>query len=826
MSTHIDLYADKGSTFSVVVNVKNKDGSPFDCSGYSARSQVRKNYKSDYGVSLTCNFLDQSEGEISLSLDSTETRNMKAGRYYYDVELFTSVDGVVTRILEGQFEVNERVTSESNNPSLGDNPVTISHIDRVDNPHSVKLSQLGDIDFLSNPVSDGQALTYNETLDKWVSSDISETNTQLTFSGNSLTYVDELGSSNVIDLSLFLDEDYRSIASGVLNPTTGVVTFTRDDSTTFTLDLSSLLDDTNLVTSVAGKSGVVTLVKEDITDFSDGDYEPADSSILKNADIGASVQGYTDVLNNTTASFTTADEDKLDNISVTQPIDLDNIIASVGDVKKDGTQNYANIGVWKNDNGDLTGSTELSWNGVSLYVQGNVTAQGSITTTGLVDGRDLAVDGAKLDAITGTNTGDETQATVTTLGLVELATQLDIDDGSASTAGMAISPFYLKNSGYYTDRIANNAKITADETNVLAALDGASITDAGTPATDDKVLIQDTSDSDKVKYVNISDISSGGQVDSVVAGTNVTVDNTDPVNPVVNATNQTLDSVTTNGSTTSNDISVGGRITTSNNTAVGGNATAIGGTGNSASGASSEVLGGDGSTASGQGSTVVGGSNHQNSGNWSASVGGLNQTITAVRGLVSGGFGNTLQHNDSTMLACQNKTSVAINTTHVENLHSFGGITMPTGANDGYVLTADANGVGTWQAAAGGPAGPSGTTLSGTTSNNTQAEIFVDGVASSRMTIATDTTWMFSAMVAARSTTESAGYKIEGVIKNDGGTTSLVGIAVKTVFAEEDSSWDITVEADDTNDALIFKVTGDSTDSVTWEVTVDKTEAS
>jgi len=119
-----------------------------------------------------------------------------------------------------------------------------------------------------------------------------------------------------------------------------------------------------------------------------------------------------------------------------------------------------------------------------------------------------------------------------------------------------------------------------------------------------------------------------------------------------------------------------------------------------------------------------------------------------------------------------------------------------------------------------------GTALSGTTSNNTQTEIFVGGVASSRMTIATNTTWMFSAMVAARSATESAGYKIEGVIKNDGGTTSLVGVAVKTVFAEEDATWDITVEADDTNDALVFKVTGDSADSVVWEVTANKTEAS
>lgn len=70
--------------------------------------------------------------------------------------------------------------------------------------------------------------------------------------------------NHVVSLASFMDEDSRAIASGVLNSATGIVTFTRDDSTTFTLDLSALLDDTNLVTSVAGKTGVVTLVKADV----------------------------------------------------------------------------------------------------------------------------------------------------------------------------------------------------------------------------------------------------------------------------------------------------------------------------------------------------------------------------------------------------------------------------------------------------------------------------------------------------------------------------------------------------------------------------------
>ena len=119
--------------------------------------------------------------------------------------------------------------------------------------------------------------------------------------------------------------------------------------------------------------------------------------------------------------------------------------------------------------------------------------------------------------------------------------------------------------------------------------------------------------------------------------------------------------------------------------------------------------------------------------------------------------------------------------------------------------------------------GTPGTALSGTVAGGSgSTEIFVNGDGSTRMIVPIDTTWMFTALIAGRSATESAGYKIEGVIKNDGGTTSLVGTAIKTVFGENDPTWDATVNANNT--ALTFLVTGDSTDSVNWSATVNKTE--
>lgn len=62
------------------------------------------------------------------------------------------------------------------------------------------------------------------------------------------------------------------------------------------------------VDSVNGQTGVVVL------DAADVGAEPADATILKDADIGVTVQAYSSVLAGTTASFTTADETKLDGI--------------------------------------------------------------------------------------------------------------------------------------------------------------------------------------------------------------------------------------------------------------------------------------------------------------------------------------------------------------------------------------------------------------------------------------------------------------------------------------------------------------------------------
>lgn len=66
--------------------------------------------------------------------------------------------------------------------------------------------------------------------------------------------------------------------------------------------------------------------------------------------------------------------------------------AGSGDVSKVGTPVNNEIGIWTGD-GTIEGDTNFTWNGATLGITG------AITVSGNVDGRDISVDGTKLDGI-------------------------------------------------------------------------------------------------------------------------------------------------------------------------------------------------------------------------------------------------------------------------------------------------------------------------------------------------------------------------------------------------------------------------------------------
>jgi hypothetical protein len=108
MATKANIVIDQGTTFSTVITLADENGDAINLTGYSANSQIRKHYSSSNSQSFSVS-LGGSLGTVTLSLTSTQTSNLVAGRYVYDVEV-TSSSNVISRIVEGIVTVTPEVT--------------------------------------------------------------------------------------------------------------------------------------------------------------------------------------------------------------------------------------------------------------------------------------------------------------------------------------------------------------------------------------------------------------------------------------------------------------------------------------------------------------------------------------------------------------------------------------------------------------------------------------------------------------------------------------------------------------------------------------------
>ena len=159
---------------------------------------------------------------------------------YNQPSTFTAIDSITTNSKGQVTAVNTATVTFPNPPSSVDGVVT-------------KVILNGDdLEFTG---SDGG---FNGVVDLSGYANAAETVTSLSINANVLTYTDENNADTDIDLSLYLDDtNLARLVSGTLDAGTGVATFTRDDATTFTLDLSSLLDtDTNTTYDLSSRQSV------------------------------------------------------------------------------------------------------------------------------------------------------------------------------------------------------------------------------------------------------------------------------------------------------------------------------------------------------------------------------------------------------------------------------------------------------------------------------------------------------------------------------------------------------------------------------------------
>ena len=116
-----NLFIDQGSDFAVDLVIK-ENGSAMDLTNYSGRGQLRSTHES---TTITAYFkvtkTNPTGGALKVEIpngnwtDSGGTtrqgsKDIPAGQYVYDLEIFTNADGVVKRIMKGTATVNPEVT--------------------------------------------------------------------------------------------------------------------------------------------------------------------------------------------------------------------------------------------------------------------------------------------------------------------------------------------------------------------------------------------------------------------------------------------------------------------------------------------------------------------------------------------------------------------------------------------------------------------------------------------------------------------------------------------------------------------------------------------
>ena len=106
-----DIVLHTGTDFSVTFVLEDSaTNSLKDLSSYDGCAQIRKYETSNKTKDFSVNFAaDRTTGRVIVSMGATDTSELKAGKYFYDVVL-QDPEGLKERVVEGTVLVKKSIT--------------------------------------------------------------------------------------------------------------------------------------------------------------------------------------------------------------------------------------------------------------------------------------------------------------------------------------------------------------------------------------------------------------------------------------------------------------------------------------------------------------------------------------------------------------------------------------------------------------------------------------------------------------------------------------------------------------------------------------------
>ena len=105
-----NIVIDVGADFNQTFNLEGSNNAPLDLTGYTGASIMKKHPSSlSTTATFAVSFPNRLQGQVKISLGSTITNALKAGRYSYD--LLLNDGSTKTRVVEGSALVTAGVTT-------------------------------------------------------------------------------------------------------------------------------------------------------------------------------------------------------------------------------------------------------------------------------------------------------------------------------------------------------------------------------------------------------------------------------------------------------------------------------------------------------------------------------------------------------------------------------------------------------------------------------------------------------------------------------------------------------------------------------------------